>query len=56
MERTKHKLMEAAHPDVPFQARLEVVIATSDLSFVSMFDHHSIAKQVIDDRLLVKVS
>ena len=43
--------MEVAHPGVLFQARLEVVIAASNLSFTSTFDHRSIAKQVIDDRL-----
>ena len=55
-EKTKHELMEAAHPDVPFQARLEVVIKGRDLSFLASFDHCSIAQMVIESRLLVKVS
>lgn len=55
-ERTKHELLEVTHPDVPFEARLEFVVGGSDFSFVSTFDHYSIAERVIDDQLLVKVS
>ena len=55
-ERTKHELMEVARTDVPFAARMEVVIAGSDLSFMAEFDHRSIAQLVLDNRLLVKVS
>lgn len=38
-----------------FEARLEMVVTGSDLSFLSSFDHTRIAQAVVDDRLLIKV-
>lgn len=53
--RTRKELMEIANPSVAFEARLEVVVTGGDLSFLSSFDHASIAQAVVDDRLLIKV-
>ena len=54
-ERTKRELMEIVSTSEPFEARLEVVLMGSDLSFLSEFHHTNIAQAVVDDRLLVKV-
>ena len=54
-ERTKRELMEIVSTGEPFEARLEVVLMGSDLSFLSEFDHTKIAQEVVDDRLLMKV-
>ena len=54
-ERTRHELLEACRPNVPFDARLEVVVTDDDVSFMSCFDHQAIARAVLVDRLLVKV-
>ena len=53
--RTRSELMEIASTSEPFEARLEVVLMGSDLSFLSQFDHMKLAQAVVDDRLLVKV-
>lgn len=47
--------MEMANPSVAFEAHFEVVVTGRDLSFLSVFDHASIAQAVVDDRLLIKV-
>ena len=54
-QRTRKELMEVANHGEPFEARLEVVVMGSNLSFLSAFDHAKIALAVVDDRLLVKV-
>ena len=54
-QRTRKELMEMVNPSVAFEARLEVVVTGGDLSFLSSFDHASIAQAVVDDRLLIKV-
>ena len=55
-ERTRHQLLEACRPNVPFDARLEVVITEDDPSFLASFDHNALARVVVVDRLLVKVN
>ena len=54
-QRTRQELMEMANPSVAFEARFEVVVTGRDLSFLSVFDHASIAQAVVDDQLLIKV-
>ena len=55
-QRTKHELLEAVHPTVPMEARLEVVLTDEDPGFLTSFRHHTIACMVVAGRLLVKVS
>jgi hypothetical protein len=54
-QRTLHEILEAVHPSVPFEARMEVVITDRNLSFLSSFRHEYVARAAIRDGLLVKV-
>ena len=51
-----HEVLELVHPAEPFQARLEIVVTDKDMSFLSSFDHQLLARRVIKDGLLIKVS
>lgn len=54
-QRTLHQIIEAVHPSVPFEARMEVVITDVNLSFLSSFRHKYLARAVVRDGLLIKV-
>ena len=36
---TKHEVMEACHPTVPFDARLEMVVTEDDAAFLASINH-----------------
>ena len=55
-ERTRLELLEACRPNCPMEARLEVVLTGEGPSILSSFDHRAIARLVLTDGLLVKVS
>ena len=55
-QRAMHEVLELVHPAEPFQARLEIVVTDKDMSFLSSFDHQLLARRVIKDGLLIKVS
>jgi hypothetical protein len=55
-ERVRHELLEACQPNIPFDARLEVVITEDDPSFLASFNHKALARVIVVDRLLVKVN
>ena len=55
-DRTKLELQEVVDPRIPLEARLEVVITEDNPSFLSSFNHQKLAKYVINDKLLIKVS
>ena len=54
-DRTRLELEEIADPHLPMDARFEVVITEEDSSFLSFIDHRLVTKQIIMDRLLVRV-
>ena len=54
-QQTLHQIIEAVHPSVPFEARMEVVITDVNLSFLSSFRHNYLARAVVRDGLLIKV-
>ena len=55
-ERMLKELIEVHHPDVPLQARLEVVITEDSSSFLAAFNHKSIIRILVMNRLLVSGS
>ena len=55
-QRTLHELLELVHPTIPFAARMELVITDSDASFLSSFHHKRLARAVLWEGLLIKVS
>lgn len=55
-QRTLHELLELMHPTVPFDARMEVVITDNNVSFLSSFCHKRLARAVMREGLLIKVS
>ena len=54
--RTFFELLEVVHPAVALEARMELVITNTDTSFLASFRHRRLAKEVLLDRLLIKVS
>ena len=54
--RTKHELMEACHPTIPFDARLEMVVTEDDAAFLASINHRRLARTMVLDRLLIRVS
>ncbi len=55
-QRTKEELLEVCHPTVPHGARFEVVLTGDDPSFLGSFRHRTLARIMVVDRLLIKVS
>lgn len=55
-QRTLHELIEVVDPAVPLDARMELVITEDDTSFLASFGHRRLARAVVKDGLLVKVS
>ena len=47
--------MEVCHPTVPFDARLEMVL-TEDDAFLASINHRRLARSMVLDRLLIRVS
>ncbi len=55
-QKTKLEILEMCHPNVPFDARFEVVITEDDPQFLADFRHHQLLKLLVTDALLVRVS
>ena len=55
-EWTFYELLEVVNPEVPIDARMELVITESDTSYLASFGHRRLARMILKDRLLVKVS
>ena len=55
-QRSMHELLEVVHPTVPFDARMEIVITGNDASFLSSFRHKHLARAVVGEGLLIKVT
>ena len=55
-ERTRLELEEVADPRLLMEARFEIVITDDDPSFLSSIRHRKVARLLVVDRLLVKVS
>ena len=52
-KRTKLKLLEVCHPNVPFNARFEIVMTEDDPSFLAHIRHRALARFMVLDRLLI---
>jgi hypothetical protein len=55
-QRTRFELIEVCHPGVQHEARLEVVVTEEDPSFLSQIRHRTLARLLVEDRLLIRVS
>lgn len=55
-QRTKLELLEACQPDVPFDARFELVLTEDDPSFLASIRHRALVRSLVLDGLLVQVS
>ena len=44
------------HPQIPIDARMELVITEDDTSYLASFGHRRLARMILKDRLLVQVS
>ena len=55
-ERTRLELEEVADPCLPIDARFEIVMTDDNPSFLSSICHRKVARLLVVDRLLVKVS
>ena len=53
--RTYFELLEAVHPSVPLDARMEMVVTAADTSFLESFGHRRLTRTILRDRLLIKV-
>ena len=55
-KRTKVELLEACHPNIPFDTRFETVLTENDPSFLVHICHRALARFMVVDRLLVQVT
>jgi hypothetical protein len=55
-QKTKLEILEMCHPNVPFDARFEVVITEDDSQFFADFHHHQLLRLLVTDGLLVRVT